>query len=99
MHITSGPHLGVVRNWIKHKARNGSDVRWGSSDVIEMYSSLTPFEMEQLAQSIRDAVLEDLRRATGTCDNFELDYTSEEAWVLDRCINCWEHRSLHKEKR
>lgn len=52
--VESGPHLGLVRNFIQWHAINGSDVTWGSNDLVR-FSSVTVDDLEQLAQRIYDA--------------------------------------------
>lgn len=53
--VQSGQHLAIVRAFIQWNAINGSDVRWGSTDVLR-FSGVTVHDMEQLAQRIADAV-------------------------------------------
>lgn len=60
--IKDGPHLGVIRRWIKNNARNGCDVRWGSGEFLGL-RSVTVHEMECLAQDIADAVEKDVRKS------------------------------------
>ena len=55
--ITSGPHLGVIRNWIKHRFHNGDQVRWGSYEPLTTNRSMSTAELERLAQDIYDAVM------------------------------------------
>lgn len=55
--IKSGPHLGVVHNYIKWHARNGERVTWGHHELLEM--DLHVDDLERIAQDIRDAVLEE----------------------------------------
>ena len=58
--ITSGPHLGVIHNWIKWRFHNGAQVTWGSHEYLNTNRSFTPAELEDLAQEIRDAVLKEV---------------------------------------
>ena len=53
--VEAGPHLAVVRNWMKWHARNGESVTWGSHELLEL-KTLTVRDMEELAQEIADAV-------------------------------------------
>jgi hypothetical protein len=56
--ITSGAHLGVVRNWIKWHAWNGSRIDFGSREMLKM-KGLSALDLDRLAQDIRDAVIEE----------------------------------------
>lgn len=56
----SGPYLGVLRNWIQRKFRNGEYVTWGSDDVLEG-CTMTPYLLEMLAFNIRDAVVQEFK--------------------------------------
>jgi hypothetical protein len=58
--IKGGKHLGVVREWIKCKARNGEHVTWGSYEYLDL-DDITVAAMEFLSQDIRDAVLEEFK--------------------------------------
>jgi hypothetical protein len=73
--IKSGKHLGVVRSWMQHKAKNGSDVTWGSNEPLQILGSLTPDVMEHLAQDIADAsvseVLADVSRLSHIAERAE----------------------------
>lgn len=59
MKVESGAHLGTVREFIQRHAINGSDVRWGSDEVLR-FTGVTVGELEQLAQRIKDAVMREL---------------------------------------
>ena len=59
MAIQSGKHLGVVRSWIQSTFTNGERVTWGSTDQLEN-SGLTVIQMEELAQRILDAVVQEI---------------------------------------
>ena len=97
--LTSGSHLGAVRNWIKQNATNGEQVDWGSSECLNLQQDLTVSRLEHLAQDVRNAVMSDLRRAMGVCSNFEPDVLSDgnEGWIY--CIHCNNHRKLHEDFR
>ena len=49
--VEGGEHLGVVRNWIKWHAHNGSTVTWGSEQMLQGVS-VSVGDMERLAQAI-----------------------------------------------
>ena len=59
MNIESGNHLRVVREFIKDHAANGSDVTWGSMDPVRL-SGVTVWDLEMLAQKIKEAVMSEL---------------------------------------
>jgi hypothetical protein len=50
--------LLLVRNFIQAHGLNGSDVTWGSHDFVR-FNSVTVRDLEELAQRIRDAALEE----------------------------------------
>lgn len=56
---TGGAHLGAARSWIQHTFNNGSQVTWGSLDELG-HSGLSVKRLEQLAEEIKDAVLQDI---------------------------------------
>ena len=58
----SGKHLGIVRSWIQWNALNGSDVTWGSNEVLRFSRTITPAVMEALAQDICDGVISDVQQ-------------------------------------
>ncbi len=53
--ITSGGHLGVVRDWIKCHFRNGEHVIWGSTTPLISHS-LCAWDLDHLAERIKQAV-------------------------------------------
>ena len=55
LYVKSGQHLAIVRAFIQHYAINGSDVRWGSNDLLR-FTGITVDDLERLAQRIADAV-------------------------------------------
>lgn len=59
--VQYGSHFGVVHNWIKWKfcMGNGETVTWGSDEVLRGGPSLTPALLEDLAQQIREGVIEE----------------------------------------
>ena len=58
--LTGGPHMGVVRSWIKWRFNNGDQVDWGTQTLLTTGRSFTVCELETLAQEIRDAVLDEV---------------------------------------
>lgn len=52
--VKSGTHLALVRSFIQQHAINGSDVTWGSHDVLR-FTGITVSDLEHLAQRIADA--------------------------------------------
>lgn len=52
-----GDWLGAIREWIKCKFRNGSDVTWGSFDPLVGGSALTPAELERIASVVARAAI------------------------------------------
>ena len=60
MKFTAGKHLGIVRAWMQRKCINGERVTWGSQEMLVFSGGVTVWEMEHLAQSIRNAVAEEL---------------------------------------
>lgn len=60
--ITSGSHLGVVRNWIKcHFCfGNGETVIWGSHECLKG-RDVHVDDLERLSQDIRDAILKEYK--------------------------------------
>ena len=88
MKIKGGPHLGVVRNWIQCKARNGESVIWGSNTI-----ALSAFQMDMLAQDIANAVFDQIKRKLRVCDDFEHDFLCDK---IGYCKNCGHHEDLHK---
>lgn len=59
-----GEHYGVVRNWIQCKATNGSDVTWGSQDVLRGVT-FTVRVLEDLACKIAAAAINDFKGPPG----------------------------------
>lgn len=57
---TGGQWLGAVREWMKQKAINGSDVTWGSNEHLRFSSPPTVWDMEYLAACIASATLRDV---------------------------------------
>jgi len=55
MTVQSGAHLGAIHRWMQRKFNNGDRVTWGSFDILGG-SGLTVYEMEELAQEIKDAL-------------------------------------------
>lgn len=51
--VKSGQHLALVRAFIQQHAINGSDVRWGSNDILR-FTGITVDDLERLAQRIAD---------------------------------------------
>lgn len=41
--------LGIMRKWLQRNALNGSDVTWGSEDVVRFNRELTVQDFEALA--------------------------------------------------
>lgn len=39
-----GKWLGTARSWIQHKCINGSDVTWGSNEVLKPYLTVRQVE-------------------------------------------------------
>lgn len=58
--IQFGNHLATVRNWIQWNAINGDRVTWGSEEFLQL-KPVTVLDMENLAQAIRNAVLEEVK--------------------------------------
>jgi hypothetical protein len=58
-----GEYLGVMRRWIQRRFRNGATVQWGSAETLDILGSLTAHEMDQLAQEICDATLQQYRES------------------------------------
>lgn len=58
MTVESGNHLRIVREFMQQSAINGSDVTWGSNDVLR-FAGVTVDDMERLAQRIKEAVLKE----------------------------------------
>lgn len=55
-----GNFLGVVREWIKCKARNGCTVEWGSGEILQ-FSGLSVSELETLAAQIAASAANETR--------------------------------------
>lgn len=55
-----GEFLGVVREWIKCKARNGETVEWGSGDILQL-GGLSVLELEALAARIAASAANETR--------------------------------------
>ena len=53
--IRHGAHIGAIHRWMQRKFQNGERVTWGSMDVLAG-SGLTVFEMEEVAQEIKEAL-------------------------------------------
>lgn len=51
-----GPWLAEVREWIKERAINGSDVAWGTQEQLR-FPSLSVKDLEELAARIATATL------------------------------------------
>jgi len=58
--VKGGGHLGAVRRWMQRKALNGSEVTWGSDEVLRFGTTITPRVMEALAQEIREGCVRDV---------------------------------------
>lgn len=54
-----GPHIGKIHSWIQWNVVNGEYVTWGSEDQAVLKRSLTVRALENLAQEIADAVIDD----------------------------------------
>lgn len=81
-----GAHFGVVHNWITWKfcMGNGETVTWGSDEVLRGGPTLTPALLEDLAQQIREGVIEEfsqhfLSDLSWEIRNAEAEYTKIEA--------------------
>lgn len=57
--MESGAHMAIVRSFIQNHALNGSDVTWGSTDVLR-FSHVCVYDLERLAQQIKDAAMREL---------------------------------------
>lgn len=57
-----GPHLGAVRRWMQQNFRNGETVQWGSRDEFLTGTSLTPFQMDQLATDVMTAIMLEVKQ-------------------------------------
>lgn len=53
-----GEHLGVIRNWIQRKFKNGDSVTWGN-DTDYLSGDFSVRDYEQLAIDIAEAVLKE----------------------------------------
>jgi len=58
--LKCGSHLGTVRMWMQRKFNNGDRVIWGSNDQLSN-SGITVVMMEELAQDIKRALLEEYK--------------------------------------
>jgi hypothetical protein len=52
---SGGEWLGVMREWIKQKFRNGETVTWGSNEILN--GNITVLEYERIAAVIAAATL------------------------------------------
>lgn len=52
-----GEWLGIIREWIKCKFRNGCDVTWGSHEALTGGPVITPALLEGLAANIASAAI------------------------------------------
>lgn len=53
---TGGLWLGACRNWMQNHKLNGSDVRWGSDEVLR--PGVTVREMEEMAAQVAAAAIQ-----------------------------------------
>lgn len=60
MKITSGIHLKIIRTWILWNCSNGSEVAFNSNDTVQIIKQVTVNDLEELAQNIRDSVIDNL---------------------------------------
>jgi len=56
-----GSHMAAVRNWMQWNCLNGSDVTWGSDDVLRVKEPLTPRLLEELACQVAAAAINDFK--------------------------------------
>lgn len=90
--MTGGSHLGVIREWIKRKAFNGEGVLWGSHQILKL-GDVSVYDLEYLAQQIRNAIVRDIKKEIKICDNFYPDFQSDNFGI---CENCGQRRHLHE---
>ena len=89
--VKSGAHLGVIHSWIQWNCLRGDYVTWGSTTELTP-RHLSCYDLEALAQDIRDATLREFRVkdndhkykfvvfCDGNCVAFQNADTAEEAW-------------------
>ncbi|MFA5750143.1 MAG: hypothetical protein WC895_02890 [Candidatus Shapirobacteria bacterium] len=89
--MKSGKHLAVVRTWLQWNAANGDNLEWGSKEPLVLKTPLTPYILEELAQSVRNVVEEDLLRKNAAhplivmCGSSRyVDIMAVCAWLLER---------------
>lgn len=73
-----GEWLGVARNWIKCKARNGEWVTWGSRDVLER--DFTVEDIESLAAEVASVAMRPQP------DEKRMDRMQRALWDAQRCM-------------
>lgn len=56
-----GRYLAAVRSWMQRTFINGDRVTWGGNEYLTG-TTLTPFEMEQLATIIMDATVAEMKQ-------------------------------------
>jgi hypothetical protein len=59
-----GAHIGAIHNWIQWNAFNGDRVTWGSDERLNLKRALTVRELEEIAQRVADAVIDDIAMVT-----------------------------------
>ena len=57
-----GEWLGTAREWIQCKFNNGSDVTWGSQDVLTG-RTITVYDIEQLAARVAAAAINEYKNS------------------------------------
>ena len=70
--MRSGPHIGVIRNWLQREAHRGEYLTWGSEECVGLRPQ-TVRGLEDLAERIADAALRDVfeQLRPKVCEHFE----------------------------
>ena len=58
---SGGAHFGCIREWIQWNCVNGSDVTWGSDDVLNMKRNVTPKLLEEIACVVAASVINEVK--------------------------------------
>jgi hypothetical protein len=54
-----GAHIGAIHRWIQWNAIRGDQVAWGSNEPLVLKRNVSPALLEDVAQEVADAVIDD----------------------------------------
>ena len=63
-----GAWLGAVRSWIQWNCINGSDVTWGSDEILRCRRNFTPAMVEEIAATAVDAAFPEVDKLNKKID-------------------------------